>query len=364
MQTNQRNIRLDIIRGIAVLMVFFYHLSLIYFNYNDYLDIKINDSTLHFPSYLLQVISTTVGKGYYGVNLFFILSGYLIHEIYYFQEKTNWFIFFHKRFWRIYPIYFIVLTFWFFMFHKFPAINLKDYIMHVFLVHNFDENVFFSINPSFWSLALEVHFYLLFPIVLYFSKKVSFFTIFICSILLSLLIQNNAFLTSISFLSTFKYLFMWLSGGLIVIYRNSFLFFCSKYKYVLHFIFILLFIVSSTKSITIENNSIHFISEFLFCFVMFLEMLTIKIPFVIRKVVKSKLYVLQFFGLISYNMYLIHQPIIVPLRMYFIKIVGNRYLNFAIEQIFVLFIITLFSYSIYKLIEVRFMKYGNMLLKK
>ena len=69
------------LRGISVLLVFFYHLKLKYFNY-----------------------------GYLGVDIFFVISGFVITLMIYQEiEKTNKFNFYNfykKRFKRIYPVLF------------------------------------------------------------------------------------------------------------------------------------------------------------------------------------------------------------------------------------------------------------------
>lgn len=47
-----------------------------------------------------------------------------------------------------------------------------NFWLHLLLIHNFDIDAFFGINPAFWSLAVEMQFYLLFPLVLMLRQKV------------------------------------------------------------------------------------------------------------------------------------------------------------------------------------------------
>ena len=77
------NPRLMGLRGIAVILVLFYHLDLTHFS-----------------------------KGYYGVDIFFVLSGFFISKsIIEGLEKNNFSVnlFYKKRFLRIFPLLIIVI---------------------------------------------------------------------------------------------------------------------------------------------------------------------------------------------------------------------------------------------------------------
>lgn len=126
--------------------------------------------------------------GFWGVELFFALSGYLIGKIiwenynssktYNIELVTN---FWKRRWWRTIPNYYLFLLvmivfqwFWTKQFTGFETI-LKS----IFFIQNFigREEEFYSVS---WSLCIEEWFYLLFPLVLLllsflrFSKKVTF----------------------------------------------------------------------------------------------------------------------------------------------------------------------------------------------
>jgi peptidoglycan/LPS O-acetylase OafA/YrhL len=62
-------------------------------------------------------LQTFLGNGYLAVNLFFILSGFILAYTYdgQIEGKTNRLHFWEARFARIYPVYFLslVLAFWF-----------------------------------------------------------------------------------------------------------------------------------------------------------------------------------------------------------------------------------------------------------
>jgi peptidoglycan/LPS O-acetylase OafA/YrhL len=102
--------------------------------------------------------------GYLGVDLFFVLSGYLITRILLVDREhgTPLRAFYARRFLRIFPIYYLVLGLHAFV-HLTPAVGWAT----VYL-----SNYYFAFTraPSLlshtWSLAVEEHFYLLWPLLL------------------------------------------------------------------------------------------------------------------------------------------------------------------------------------------------------
>jgi peptidoglycan/LPS O-acetylase OafA/YrhL len=153
--------------------------------------------------------------------LFFILSGFLIHLKYDYKSILNWSDFYYKRFWRIVPIYWVVLLLFFFFYITESEQKIYDLFLHFFFLHNLDSETFYSIDPSFWSLAVEVQFYLLFPVLVTLYRKFGIIKISFFFLLISMLIQFIPVLDKTSILSTFKFLYIWLFGGLTAIYRDK-----------------------------------------------------------------------------------------------------------------------------------------------
>ena len=117
--------------------------------------------------------------GWSGVSLFFVISGFCIHYSFLKHAagspgKPFLKQFFWKRFWRIYPPYFVALTVFFCLLlrHHVAGTTAGNYWSHLLLIHNFGPETFDGVNPSFWSLAVEMQFYLLFPLVLMLRQKV------------------------------------------------------------------------------------------------------------------------------------------------------------------------------------------------
>jgi len=141
---------LDGIRGIAALMVLFHHVCFT----------SIQESGWPAPILYLRTFSIA---GAYGVDLFFVLSGFLItsilmearHRKAYYQD------FYWKRALRILPLYTLCLI----------AVLLlvpgsRGYVlMSALFVSNFAWLFHIESNGPFWTLAIEEQFYLLWPTV-------------------------------------------------------------------------------------------------------------------------------------------------------------------------------------------------------
>jgi peptidoglycan/LPS O-acetylase OafA/YrhL len=106
--------------------------------------------------------------GWAGVDLFFVLSGFLISGLLFSEYKKNQNInfkrFFIRRGFKIYPAYYVFLFLtaltWYFYLHVIPVPS--RYIHDVFFVMNYLPG-----NWGYtWSLAIEEHFYILLPVFL------------------------------------------------------------------------------------------------------------------------------------------------------------------------------------------------------
>jgi len=299
------------LRGIAVLAVIFYHF---------------------FPSLF--------NGGYLGVDIFFVISGYLITKIIIIDMNNDNFKlsdFFKKRIRRIFPALFIVIITFFFV-AQLSLFNdeLIKYYRHAiassFFLTNFllikeisyfDQEAFTKPLLNLWSLGVEEQFYIFFPIALIILHKLKFnykyflVTLTLASISLAFYLHNNN--QSIGFyfpLSRFWEIFY---GSLLAIY------------------------VIENKNKLISNKRFEFISIIgvillLFGVIFFEETATINLIFfqlviviatgfililnnenLISKVVLTNKYI-GYIGLISYPLYLWHWPIFSFYKIFFIEL--------------------------------------------
>jgi len=118
--------------------------------------------------------------GYVGVDVFYVISGYLIGSIILNDIKNNTFsfvTFYRRRIARLYPAYVVMMcfttlaAFWLFLPREFREFG-KSIVASVFYASNilfFRESGYFDTSASLkpllhtWSLSIEEQFYLLFP---------------------------------------------------------------------------------------------------------------------------------------------------------------------------------------------------------
>ncbi len=176
--------------------------------------------------------------GALGVNLFFVLSGFLITRIL-LQSKTKNFgnagglknylkTFYIRRTIRIFPIYYLsIIVLWLF---QDPSVVGKLswhflYATNIYIAHY---NTWLGVTDHFWSLAVEEQFYVLFPIILFFLNRKYVIPFFIGVIILSfgLRVYNYEIGADwkISYVSMFTCLDAFAFGGImayLILYKNE-----------------------------------------------------------------------------------------------------------------------------------------------
>lgn len=147
---------LDGIRGIAILAVMVHHFSCVF-----------QGSTSPFDRVLYSIAS----RDRHGVDLFFVLSGFLITRILiYSRGRENWLqSFYMRRVLRIFPVYFLYLLLIFGMMRqiypdKFVNTHALPYMVYL---SNWQAGTGFADFRlgHIWSLAVEEQFYLVWPIL-------------------------------------------------------------------------------------------------------------------------------------------------------------------------------------------------------
>lgn len=161
-KVHQKLYGLDHLRAFAIILVFFFHYYIV---------------SGGEPEWLPDVASF----GWTGVDLFFVLSGFLISSQLFLQIKQGQLIsfkvFFLKRLFRIVPAYLATVAIYF----CFPYFREKEALPPVWKFLTFTQNFDLDLKDygtfsHCWSLCVEEHFYLFLPLILLFLQTSKWFS--------------------------------------------------------------------------------------------------------------------------------------------------------------------------------------------
>lgn len=158
---------LDPLRGIAALAVVVHHAAQAWGVANDGASAS---------------ATTFAWLGAWGVTLFFVLSGFCIHlpQARAFSldrhHEIDWARFAKRRARRLLPTHYASLILSsvvgsFVQTNIIKAPTVAAFCAHVFMVHVWYAPLFYSINGVFWSIAIEVHFYICYPVYLWLRDR-------------------------------------------------------------------------------------------------------------------------------------------------------------------------------------------------
>ena len=309
---------IDVLRALAVLPVIFFHFKQEYFP-----------------------------LGYLGVDIFFVISGYLIAKIILKDLTNNSFSyvdFYTRRIKRILPAFlFVIFISSFFAIFILLDSDLQAFSESVISSLFFVQNIYYRVTGGYfgtenelkpllhlWSLGIEIQFYIFFPIFFIFLYKIKFTfkKIIIFIILISLIsLLLNVFLIfkghrdSLFFLFPFR---IWEFGlGILTALiqnKNKNYFFLEKYRTLIGLAFIVFNYIYKINYLP---------DSFLICvgtaLLLFRENITKNF---FHKFFNS--HALIFIGLISYSLYLWHWPVATYLKYISVDKLSNNYIFFGI----------------------------------
>lgn len=311
--------------------------------------------------------------GYVGVDIFFVISGYLITTLILVEKEAGNFIlanFYERRARRILPaLTFVVLVCLPIAYYSMMPTELKEFSQSLIAVSLFSSNIFFWLKTGYfmtaaelkpllhtWSLAVEEQYYLLFPLLIALTwryKKWVVLTLLFILGFASLALAQWRVVDHPG--STFFLLPTRLWEILIGSFVSFFLFYESRWRsYYLSlpsFVYQLLSLLGMTLilvSIIYFDDRTPFPSFYTLIPTVGTSLVVL---FASEKTFVHKILSFKYLvgiGLISYSAYLWHQPIFAFARLISIKLPDDR-------QVFFLGILSLaLAYLTWKYIEVPF----------
>jgi peptidoglycan/LPS O-acetylase OafA/YrhL len=119
-----------------------------------------------YPGWTLESLALWLHRSWFGVDLFFVLSGFLMARQFAFAKARPG-AFLSRRAWRILPAYVLALVLaalarWAV---DGTVFDIRDWLANFAFLHGFLELGLPGINPVTWSMSYEVAFYLVVPLV-------------------------------------------------------------------------------------------------------------------------------------------------------------------------------------------------------
>jgi len=315
---SKRITELDGIRGIAALLIITWHYGT---------SQLVNNHSL--AAGYFKVMSTYFWTG---VDLFFILSGFLLGNILLKNRSSeNYFkAFYIRRICRIFPIYYLVLTIvfvicilgigystdWWFN----DKISYWPYLFYV-------QNIYIAFTETLgnrwishtWSLGLEEQFYLILPLLIYFLNKKNLVIVLVICVLSAPIFRyfiSNWYQTFNLIYCRFDSLFMGVLIALAMRSENIVRYFQKNNK---QFTYLLLVMIAATILFSLKIIHLYYFianSWFSLLFTILLMVVLTNDKNIFSVISRNSLLVKT--GIISYGMYLYH-PVIAGLLHFFVK---------------------------------------------
>jgi peptidoglycan/LPS O-acetylase OafA/YrhL len=318
---------INALRFISAMFVLFYHFTFVfYYAKTTQIDIPILRELFKY--------------GYLGVELFFIISGFVISLS---AESRNAYGFLKSRLGRLYPVFWAsaIVTGIFLVFGGDiinSPISLEKFLANMTMVPQIIPGGYKLIDPSYWTLAVEIKFYFIIFLLLIFKqfKRIELFSIIASILILFGIIFTNMpimwtsyFIAGILFYKIYRHgLTPWRIFGL-----------CNT-----------LFISIYFALARIPNHNANFPGTDFNPNTIILYILSFFIIFLLIALDKIKIYnnkYINILGILTFPVYLLHQQIARILFTY-----GNiKNIPLYISFIFIIIFLFIISYIIHRLFE-------------
>lgn len=311
---------LDGLRGMAILAAVLYHYA------NNLIDADASKFNL--------ILKSITHFFYTSIDLFFILSGFLLGGILLQNKNSNHFFktFYIRRIYRIIPLYLLLLTLviiicnlgigkgtdWWFNDHISIWVYFT-FLQNIFIgIYNNIGNVW--LGPT-WSLGVEEQFYLIISVLIYFSSKRMLFIFLIIGIIMAPIFRYNA--PTVYALSTFTHCrFDALFGGILIAlaYQNvTFVSYFNTHINKFYVLILILFGITFLFSIGKWRMPLFIVNSwFSLIYMLVLLLVLTDSKNIFTKLSQKRIFINL--GLFSYSIYLFHEII---LGVFFFMVPGK-----------------------------------------
>jgi peptidoglycan/LPS O-acetylase OafA/YrhL len=349
---------LDGIRGIAIILVLIWH----------YIVSQAHPEKDSLSSILLSPLSLA----WSGVDLFFVLSGFLIVGILLdVKESESYFkTFYIRRICRIFPLYYMMIilfilisssgrikTDWLFA-GEIPLLSYLTFTQNFFMQFKGFGNNWLGVT---WSLAIEEQFYLIVPVLVWFFKRKPLLFIFLCAICLAPIFRIILGIPGAYVLPFARADSILIGGAAAIIIRDSRIYALmiqnKKYASGAFIVFLI-----GAAVLTLKHNNFVDIFNHLWLgatFCLFIIIAILNKGTYINHFLSNK--ILAWFGLRSYGIYLLHQPVSGLAHFYFNGFSTphfNGFSDFSITALSFVVVLILAELS-YRYFEMIFLRYGK-----
>ena len=179
------------LRGFAAMLVLLFHWSTAFPEVNNWL------AGITFGPKAWMNLSLPLAVGWQGVPLFFVLSAYLLTSQW--RERaldlTTIARFWKRRLFRIYPaVWLQVLLLVFFslwIFPIVPSLKMADWVCNIFLWINLPPMFIQPINGVWWTLPIELMFYLVLPLLIYLQRRSHWLVVSLLCLMITMLWRSH-----------------------------------------------------------------------------------------------------------------------------------------------------------------------------
>lgn len=313
------------------------------------------------------------------VPLFFLISAYALALSTQAREKTeakHWYSFYIRRFFRIYPLFFIMVLVVYFLFSSMNWMiwninfdtSAANLFSHIFFLFGFSPKYIWSMYLWEWSLFNEFIFYLLFPLIYSFFKKTNLNR----SLLMTVILWFFSYLANIIanmhggvdlYGTPITHMFSFWVWMLVFKLTQTNLQILLKHSKILRLLNIVLYIILTT---------VYIYFGYLHVFIYFIINLWLTLFLFAKWIYKIPKYFwihrfLKFTGLVSYSLYLINYRFYLlmwTLYALYLKSFIHLFIYDLLYILLVLAILYSLSYLTYLYIEQPWIEKGKALIKK